>query len=155
MFSLHSPPPLRSLPSPVMIGGALLSLTLGLTLSLSAQNTAHATPRMSLTAGTPCSGCHVSPNGGGGRTELGWSSMNTAGAFTYGDLGVTSLHEQEHNGFADELVTIGFDARLQWARLGALNALLKRLGPPLPLAHDRALKGLKRAFVNSLRKHAR
>ena len=34
---------------------------------------AQATPRMSLTAGTPCSGCHYSPNGGGGRTELGWS----------------------------------------------------------------------------------
>jgi hypothetical protein len=45
--------------------------------------------------------------------------MNTAGAFTYGDLGVTSLHEQEHNGFADELVTLGFDMRVQWARLGA------------------------------------
>ena len=77
-----------------------------------------ATPRMSLTAGTPCSGCHFSPNGGGGRTELGWGSMNTVGAITYDQLGLSALHEQESNTLLSEQVMLGFDARLQWARLG-------------------------------------
>lgn len=76
-----------------------------------------ATPRMSLTAGTPCSGCHFSPNGGGGRTELGWGSMNTVGAVSYDQIGLKALHEQESNTLF-ETVVLGFDARLQWARLG-------------------------------------
>ena len=58
---------------------------------------AHCTPRQSLTAGTPCSGCHFSPNGGGGRTELGWGSMNKVGALTYDSLGLSALHNQKSN----------------------------------------------------------
>ena len=58
---------------------------------------AYSTPRQSLTAGTPCSGCHFSPNGGGGRTELGWGSMNKVGAFTYDNLGLNALHNQKSN----------------------------------------------------------
>ena len=76
---------------------------------------AHATPRMSLTAGTPCSGCHYSLNGGGGRTELGWSSMSKTGAFTYQQLGLKTLHEQESNLIAD-MVSIGVDFRVQSIR---------------------------------------
>ena len=76
-----------------------------------------ATPRMSLTAGTPCSGCHYSPNGGGGRTELGWSSMSHTGALTYDQLVLKPLHKQESN-MIGGVVSIGMDVRLQGARLG-------------------------------------
>ena len=79
---------------------------------------AYGTPRMALTAGTPCSGCHYSPNGGGGRTELGWSSMSHVGALTYDTLGLKSLHDQESNHLAGDLMTLGVDIRLQGARLG-------------------------------------
>ena len=73
---------------------------------------------MSLTAGTPCSGCHYSPNGGGGRTELGWSSMNHVGALSYDSLGLNALHNQKSNQIAD-LLSVGIDIRLQGAHLGA------------------------------------
>lgn len=76
-----------------------------------------ATPRQSLTAGTPCVACHVNPNGGEGRTELGWSSMNHAGALTFDQMGLQSLHDVTSNQFLD-IASLGFDARLQGARLG-------------------------------------
>lgn len=79
---------------------------------------ARATPRMSLTAGTPCVGCHFSPNGGGGRTELGWGAMSKVGALTYDQLALAPLHAQESNTLLDGQLSVGFDARLQWARLG-------------------------------------
>ena len=81
--------------------------------------TASAVPRMSLTAGTPCAGCHFSPNGGGGRTDLGWGSMSKVGALTYDQLGLSALHEQKSNALLNEVISVGFDARLQWARLGS------------------------------------
>ena len=76
-----------------------------------------ATPRMSLTAGTPCRGCHYNANGGGGRTELGWSSMSHVGALTFDQIGLTSLHKQKSN-MIGEVVSVGLDIRLQGARLG-------------------------------------
>lgn len=78
---------------------------------------AHALPRMSLTAGTPCRGCHFNPNGGGGRTELGWSSMNHTAAVTYDKIGLKSLHNQKSNGIADGLITLSYDVRIQGVRL--------------------------------------
>lgn len=77
-----------------------------------------ATPRQSLTAGTPCSGCHFSPNGGGGRTDLGWGSMNKVGAFNYESIGLKALHDQKSNKIVN-LASVGFDLRLQGARLGS------------------------------------
>lgn len=78
---------------------------------------AWATPRQSLTAGTPCVACHVNPNGGEGRTELGWSSMSHAGAITFDQLGLSSVHDATTNQFL-KIASLGFDARLQGARLG-------------------------------------
>lgn len=78
---------------------------------------ARATPRMSLSAGTPCSGCHYSNNGGGGRTDLGWSSMSRAGALTYDQIGLKALHDQHSSVIAD-MVTVGADVRLQVGRFG-------------------------------------
>ena len=77
---------------------------------------AHATPRMSLTSGTPCLACHTNPTGGGGRTELGWSSMSNVGAITYEDVG---LSPDETNMLVDGLLSIGLDIRVQGARLGS------------------------------------
>lgn len=78
---------------------------------------AWATPRQSLTAGTPCVACHVNPNGGEGRTELGWSSMNHAGALTWDQLGLKGFHDVSSNRIL-KIASLGFDARLQGARLG-------------------------------------
>ena len=83
----------------------------------------HATVRMSLTAGTPCEACHYQQNGGGGRTEMGWESMNKNGLLTYDQLGLTPLHKQNSNsllGHNTELkITPGLDFRMQGARFGA------------------------------------
>lgn len=89
----------------------------GLMLLMGLAGVAQATPRQALTAGTPCVACHVNPNGGEGRTELGWSSMRHAGAVTYDQMGLKSFHDVSSNTFLDS-VRLGFDARLQGARLG-------------------------------------
>lgn len=80
-----------------------------------------ATVRMSLTAGTPCEGCHYQQNGGGGRTEMGWESMNKSALLTYDKIGLTRLHKQNSSSLVhrDSLqITPGFDFRMQGARLG-------------------------------------
>ncbi len=87
------------------------SLAIGSLLLLS--STALAVPRMSLTAGTPCSACHTNGQGGGMRTEIGWGTALYTGAYI-----PEKLEEMETNSFADGLVSVGFDARVQVARLG-------------------------------------
>lgn len=79
---------------------------------------AYALPRMSLTAGTPCSACHVNLQGGGMRTEIGWGSMAWVGAATYDKLGLDSLNNAESNAFFDGKVALGIDTRIQVAKLG-------------------------------------
>ena len=91
--------------------GALVAL-----ISTGWSDLAQATPRMSLTSGTPCLACHTNPTGGGGRTELGWSSMSNVGAITYEDVG---LSPDETNMLVDGLLSIGLDIRVQGARLGS------------------------------------
>ncbi len=90
----------------------------GLAMSFLLASGAHALPRQSLTAGTPCIACHVNPTGGGGRTELGWQSMNHTGAFNFADLGLQSFHDVESNTLFDGQLALGFDIRVQGARLG-------------------------------------
>jgi hypothetical protein len=91
----------------VLCGGALL-----------APSWADALPRMSLTAGTPCSACHVNIQGGGMRTDIGWGAMSRVGAITYDDIGLDSLHKQESNAWLDGRLAVGWDVRLQMAKLG-------------------------------------
>jgi hypothetical protein len=80
--------------------------------------TAGAVPRMSLTAGSPCATCHVSPSGGGLRNEIGWSSMSHSGALTFDQIGLDFLHDQKSNALFDGKVLLGFDMRLQYVRFG-------------------------------------
>ena len=63
-------------------------------------------PAHVMTSGTPCLACHTNPTGGGGRTELGWSSMSNVGAITYEDVG---LSPDETNMLVDGLLSIGLD----------------------------------------------
>ena len=77
-----------------------------------------ALPRMSLTAGSPCATCHVLPQGGGARNDIGWGSEHWAGAVGWEKLGLASLDEAEDPGFMDNRVLVGGDIRLQVARLG-------------------------------------
>lgn len=85
---------------------------------LALSGTALATPRMSLTAGTPCVACHVNPNGAEGRTELGFGAMHRVGAVTWDQLGLQSFHDLNTNTFLDGLIGFSFDYRGQGARLG-------------------------------------
>lgn len=81
---------------------------------LAGASTASAVPRMSLTASTPCSACHVNIQGGGMRTDIGWGSMAYSGAYV-----PAVFEEQETNTFFDSMVAVGGDVRIQMARLGA------------------------------------
>ena len=77
-----------------------------------------ALPRMALTAGSPCSTCHVLPQGGGARNTIGWGSEHWAGAIPWQKLGLASLEESEDPGFFDNRLLVGGDLRTQIARLG-------------------------------------
>ncbi len=87
-----------------------------ITLALSTSK-ASALPRFALLSGARCSGCHVNIQGGGPRNELGWSTMNAVGAWTYDELGMEFM-TAETNLFADGLYWFGLDTRLQMAKLG-------------------------------------
>ncbi|MCB1185158.1 MAG: hypothetical protein H6706_05845 [Myxococcales bacterium] len=79
---------------------------------------AQATPRMSLTAGTPCAACHVNPSGGEGRSELGFGAMHRVGVVTWDQLGLQAFHDVNSNTWLDGAVGFGVDLRMQGARLG-------------------------------------
>lgn len=83
---------------------------------------ADALPRMALTAGSPCSTCHVLPQGGGARNEIGWGGEHWAGAVPWEKLGLDSLAESEDPGFFDNRLLVGGDWRLQVAQLGRPSA---------------------------------
>ena len=72
---------------------------------------ATAVPRMSLTAGTPCSACHINGQGGGMRTEIGWGASVYTGAYI-----PEKLEEMESNSYFDGLLSVGTDIRLQTFR---------------------------------------
>ena len=100
---------------------------------------AEAVPRMSLTAGTPCSACHLNGSGGGGRTELGWSAMSTVGAITYDKMGLGALHNLKHNGFGEGTVQLGADIRLQVAKFGRPVVEIPADGQPVVVAPERRI----------------
>lgn len=89
-----------------------------LLLSLLLPATALATPRQSLTSGSPCSTCHVNKQGGAMRTEIGWGSSAYTGLFLYEDIGLDSLADLYSNRILDSPVSVGIDARVQMARFG-------------------------------------
>ena len=75
---------------------------------LATSSTASAVPRMSLTAGTPCSACHINGQGGGQRTEIGWGTGLFTGAYV-----PEKFEELESNAFFDDLISVGADVRFQ------------------------------------------
>jgi len=109
--------------------GLLLALLLTL-----ANTSALALPRFSLLTGTHCSACHFSPTGGGIRTELGWGYMNQTGALNPSNYGLEALFGATSNTYIDNILTLGFDARLQVARLGIPPGLPPRRVIPMQLA---------------------
>lgn len=91
-------------------GGAFAAVALGLLVGLWSAP-AGAVPRMSVTAGSPCTTCHVNPTGGGLRNAIGFESMDDVGLIEYG--------VSPHNALFDDLLTLGADVRIQVVRLGA------------------------------------
>src|SRR5436305_13808036 len=77
-----------------------------------------ALPRFALLTGTRCSACHVNPQGGGQRTELGWSYLNQIGAFNPESVGIPKTPDDATNSYWDGIVSFGLDARFEDARLG-------------------------------------
>ena len=82
-------------------------------------SSALALPRMTLTAGSRCSNCHVNPQGSGLRNELGFYAMAQNGAVTWDKIGWQSFHDAADNQFFGGKVTLGFDQRTQMAKMGA------------------------------------
>lgn len=76
-----------------------------------APRSAEAVPRFSVTAGSPCTTCHVNPTGGGLRNLIGFESMD--------DVGLWGYPFTPHNALFDDLLTLGADVRIQMVRLGA------------------------------------
>ncbi|MSP91270.1 MAG: hypothetical protein EXR79_05645 [Myxococcales bacterium] len=87
-----------------------------------------ALPRMGLQAGSRCVNCHVNPQGGGLRSDLGWYSMNQVGAVTWDKLGLSGLHNIESNTWMDGKLLFGFDDRMQMAKLGPAPRYDKKTG---------------------------
>ncbi|MCO4763056.1 MAG: hypothetical protein KC502_16180 [Myxococcales bacterium] len=83
---------------------------------------AHALPRMSLTAGSPCATCHVTAQGGGARNEIGWSTQLFTRMVGFEKVGMASWDEAETNTMMDGKLAIGIDLRSQIARLGKPKA---------------------------------
>lgn len=94
---------------------ALLSLCTTLLLA----STAHALPRMTLTAGSRCSNCHVNPQGGGLRNDMGFYALAQAGMVTWEQVGWQKFHDLSDNQALDGRLTYGFDYRGVLAKLGA------------------------------------
>ncbi|MEZ4432051.1 MAG: hypothetical protein R3F65_06515 [bacterium] len=93
------------------MGARLLALVGALLLLGALAGPARAVPRFSITAGSPCTTCHVNPTGAGLRNAIGFESMDDVGLVEYG---VTP-----HNALFDDLLTLGADVRIQAVRLGA------------------------------------
>ncbi|MCX6141520.1 MAG: hypothetical protein NTX15_11995 [Candidatus Kapabacteria bacterium] len=77
---------------------------------------AFAIPQFSVLTGNRCSSCHVSPSGGGLRTELGWYSWYDV-CIVPNDLGITKwMSNDAPNQFFGGLLSLGMDLRVQTAR---------------------------------------
>lgn len=113
------------------IGSTLLFLILSTFLAglstMGTAGTAEALPRMSATAGSPCSTCHYNSDGGGLRSEIGWGTQWMTGAFDHEQTGLGFLYEQDTNQVLDWLA-VGGDMRIQMARLGEPTASLNDSG---------------------------
>ncbi|MFP4600584.1 MAG: hypothetical protein ACLFVJ_20180 [Persicimonas sp.] len=96
----------------------LSSFVLCASLIAAAADTAEAVPRMALTAGSPCSPCHVNQQGGGMRSMIGWSSMADVGMVNYEQMGVDWFSEMYSNEVVEGWASVGLDMRFQMARLG-------------------------------------
>jgi hypothetical protein len=91
-----------------------------LSLLLLTATSVNATPRIALLSGTRCSACHVNPQGGGLRTDLGFSAMNEVGLWKWSapkEGEEELLSEPSTNLMANGLIMPGIDVRVQQVRL--------------------------------------
>ena len=73
-----------------------------------------ARPQYTQFTGNKCMNCHVNPNGGGLRSELGWYSNHEVGLIPFKDTPLNELYKlTESNQLADGLFTVGADVRIQ------------------------------------------
>lgn len=78
-----------------------------------------AIPPFSLLTGNRCAACHVSPGGGGPRSELGWYTLHDVGLLQWRHLGLGDLErwwQQHGNTLWGGRLVVGTDGRLQGFR---------------------------------------
>lgn len=100
-------------------GRAILAAALLCAAVLLAGGELQALPRMTLAAGSRCSNCHVNPQGGGLRNDMGFYAMAQAGMVTWDKVGWQKFHDLSDNQALDGRLTYGFDYRGVVAKLGA------------------------------------
>lgn len=104
-----------------------------------------ALPQFSLLSGTRCSSCHVSPGGGGLRTETGWYAMHDVGVVPREAIPALYPESQDNQVF-DGAVTFGTDMRLQITRSFADSAA-SRLYIPMQIALYGSYRPIKELVV--------
>lgn len=82
-----------------------------------------AKPEYSMLSGNKCINCHYQPHGGGQRNNLGWYSRKDVSLISPSSLGLEEFYQMisEDNSIPAINATVGFDYRLQSARLGVFN----------------------------------
>ncbi|MBK9249184.1 MAG: hypothetical protein IPM69_13990 [Ignavibacteria bacterium] len=107
----------------------LLSALLLCTLSV---ERALSLPQFSLITGNKCQSCHINSQGGGLRNDLGWYSWNEQSLIDPASVGLGWLYGENNtcNTFLDDnILTVGTDLRLQFARGHASENAQRKLFP--------------------------
>lgn len=102
-----------------LLGRTLALTVVAATLGLWALPAAEALPRLTLASGSRCGNCHVNPQGGGLRNDMGFYSLAQAGMITWDKVGWQKFHDLSDNQALGGRLTYGFDYRGVVAKLGA------------------------------------
>lgn len=93
---------------------------------------ANALPQFSLLSGNKCQNCHINSQGGGLRSDLGWYSFNEQSLIKPKSIGLDWLYGENNSGntlLKDDILTVGTDMRLQYARSHSSENAERKLFP--------------------------
>ncbi len=93
---------------------------------------ASALPQFSLLSGNKCQNCHINTQGSGLRSDLGWYSFNEQSLIKPESIGLGWLYGENNSGntlLEDNILTLGTDMRLQYARSHSTENAERKLFP--------------------------